>query len=170
MARHDPPDDARHRRTTQERNDHGLPRHRPHGRLTPYRPPRGRDDAQALPACGPQAHRPRGRRHRHDRRPLDEEPGAQAARRGDPAPQSGGHQKAARQVPRLRQRRSQRRRDGQQLRLDEKLLVPRLHPRRGQAHHRQLHDGQGLGKEASQRRVAAGHVVHRVHLPAGAGL
>ena len=58
---------------------------------------------------------------------------------------------------------------GEQLRLDEGLHVPRFHPRHRQVHHRQLHDGQGLGQEALQRRRRR-HVVHRIHLPARAGL
>ena len=48
-------------------------------------------------------------------------------------------------------------------------LVPRIHPRHRQVHHRQLHDGQRLGQEAFQRRGRR-HVVHRIHLPAGTGL
>ncbi len=38
---------------------------------------------------------------------------------------------------------AQRCRDGEQLRLDEGLHLPRLRPRGGQAHHRELYDGQG---------------------------
>ena len=42
-------------------------------------------------------------------------------------------------------------------------LVPGIHPRHRQVHHRQLHDGQRLGQETVQRRGRR-HVVHRVHL------
>lgn len=47
----------------------------------------------------------------------------------------------ARQTARLRVGRAECRRAGQQLRLDEGHLVPRIHPRHRQVHHRQLHDG-----------------------------
>ncbi len=39
----------------------------------------------------------------------------------------------------------------------------------GKVHYGQLHDGQGFGQEAFQRRGRR-HVVHRIHLPARAGL
>ena len=48
------------------------------------------------------------------------------------------------------------------------IALPRLHPRHRQADHGQLHDGQGFGQEAFQRRGRR-HVVHRILLPAGAG-
>ncbi len=80
------------------------------------------------------------------------------------------HQAAARQIPRLRLDRTQRGRTRQQLRLDETVLVSRLHPRRRQAHHRQLHDGKGLGQEASFGRKPAGNVVHRILLSTRTGL
>ena len=61
---------ARRRKTTSERDDDGLPGHRPHGRLAPHRTPRGRDDPQALPDVRTPPAGPRGRRNGHDRRPL----------------------------------------------------------------------------------------------------
>ena len=152
MARHDPHDHARRRRTTAERDDDGLPGYRPHGRLAPYRAPRGCDDPQALPDVRTPPAGPRGRCDGHDRRPLGQVPGAQPARRSHPAAQPGGHQGPAGETPRLRFRRPERRTPGQQLRLDEGIHVPGFHPRHRQVHHRQLHDGQGFGQEALQRR------------------
>ncbi len=169
MARHDPHDHARREGTTRKGDDDGLPGHRPHGRLAPHRPPGGRDDPQALPDVRPPSAGPHRRRHGHDRRPERQVAGAQPARRGDAAPQPGGDQAPAGQAARLRFGRAERRASGEQLRLDEGVLVPRLHPRHRQVHHRQLHDGQGFGQEALQRRGRR-HVVHRVHLPARAGL
>ena len=99
--------------------------------------------------CGHRPHGPRGRCDGHDRRPLGQIAGAQPARRRDPASQSGGDQTPAGQTARLRLRRPKRRHAGQQLRLDEGIHVPRFHPRHRQVHHRQLHDGQGLGEETS---------------------
>ena len=169
MARHDPHDHARSKGTTRKRTDDGLPGHRPHGRLAAYRPPGGRDDPQALPDVRPPSAGPRGRCDGHDRRPLGQIAGAQPARRKDPASQSGGDQTPAGQTARLRLRRPERRRAGQQLRLDEGIHVPRFHPRHRQVHHCQLHDGQRLREETLQRRGRR-HVVHRIHLPAGSRL
>ena len=169
MARHDPHDHARRKGTARKGDDDGLPGHRPHGRLAAHRPPGGCDDPQALPAVRTPPAGPRGRCYGHDRRPLGQVAGAQPARRRDAAPQPGGDQAAAGQAARLRLRRPERRTAGEQLRLDEGLYVPGLHPRHRQVHHGQLHDGQGFGQEALQRRGRR-HVVHGVHLPARTGL
>ena len=53
---------------------------------------------------------------------------------------------------------------GQQPRLVQRLHVSRLHPRRGQAHHRQLHDVQRQREESPREW----HELHRVHVPTGA--
>ena len=169
MARHDPHDHARRKGTTRKRDDDGLSGHRPHGRLAAYRTSGGRDDPQAFPDVRTPSAGAHRRRDGHDRRPQRQVAGAQPARRADAPPQSGGDQAAARQTARLRVGRAECRRAGQQLRLDEGHLVPRIHPRHRQVHHRQLHDGQRLGQEAFQRRGRR-HVVHRIHLPAGTGL
>lgn len=83
-----------------------------------------------------------------NRRPFGRRRSA-TSRRENPAPQSGSDQ--ARQLATARLQpsgRPERRTDGgEQLRLDEGIHVPRFHPRHRQMHHRQLHDGQGLGKE-----------------------
>ena len=169
MARHDPHDHARSKGTTRKGDDDGLPGHRPHGRFAAHRPPGGRNDPQALPDVRTPTAGTRRRCDGHDRRPVGQVAGAQPARRGDTAPQPGGDQAAAGQAARLRLRCAERRPSGEQLRLDEGVLVPRLHPRHRQVHHGQLHDGQGLREEALQRRGRR-HVVHRVHLPARTGL
>lgn len=169
MARHDPHDHARSKGTTRKGDDDGLPGHRPHGRFVAHRPPGGRNDPQALPDVRTPTAGTRRRCDGHDRRPVGQVAGAQPARRGDAAPQPGGDQAAAGQAARLRLRCAERRPSGEQLRLDEGVLVPRLHPRHRQVHHGQLHDGQRLREEALQRRGRR-HVVHRVHLPARTGL
>ena len=64
---------------------------------------------------------------------------------------------------------SQRGDAGEQLRLDEGNHLPGFHPRHRQADYRELHDGQRFGKETLQRRRRR-DVVHRIHLPARAGL
>ena len=169
MARHDSHDHARREGTTRKRTDDGLPGHRPHGRFAAYRTPGRRNDPQALPDVRPSSAGPHRRRNRHDRRPFGQVAGAQPARREDPAPQSGSDQTPVGETARLRVGRPERRTDGEQLRLDEGIHVPRFHPRHRQMHHRQLHDGQGLGKETLQRRGRR-HVVHRVYLSVGPGL
>ena len=170
MARNDTHRHARRRRRTQERYGNSIPRHRSHRRFAAHRTPCRRHDAASLPACRTPAHSACRRRHRHDRRPVHEEPGAQAHRRGDTTPQPGVHKGAARKIPRLRKRRPQRRSARQQLRLDEGFLLPGLYTRRRQAHHRKLHDGKGLGQKTPVRREPRGHVVHRILVPAASGL
>ena len=170
MARYAGANHARHRRTAPERNGHGLPRHRPHRRLTPHRTPLWHHDASPPPTLRPQAHHPRRRCYRHDWRPQRKEPRAQPAQRRDPTPQPRVHQGTSSQIPRLRLERAQCRRDGQQLRLDERLHLPRLRPRGRQAHHRQLHDGQGERAATTQRHRPRRTLLHRVHLPAAARL
>ena len=133
MARHDPHDHARRKGTTRKRDDDGLSGHRPHGRLTAYRTSGGRDDPQAFPDVRPPSAGAHRRRDGHDRRPQRQVAGAQPARRADAPPQSGGDQAAARQTARLRVGRAECRRAGQQLRLDEGHLVPRIHPRENDA-------------------------------------
>gem|GEM_PF-5428966 len=83
--------------------------------------------------------------------PQRQEPGAQPAQRGDTPPQRGVHQEATGPLPRLRERRTQPRRTGQQLRLDEGLHLPRLRTRHRQVHHRELHDGKGQRQAPPQR-------------------
>ena len=58
----------------------------------------------------------------------------------------------------------------QQLRLDEGILFHRLHQGHRQAHHCQLHDGQGFCQEETFVRVPRRNVIHRIHLPAPPGL
>ena len=53
LARYVEQHDPRYRRTVEERNDHGLPRHRPDRRLTPYRTPLRYHDAASFPGCRP---------------------------------------------------------------------------------------------------------------------
>ena len=166
MARYAGADNARYRRVSAEADGIGIPGHRPHRRLTPYRPPLWHHDAATPAALRPQALPARGRCHGYDWRPIGQEPGAQSARRRHPLPQPGVHQEAGIQIPRLRRQRAQQGRDGQQLRLDEGLHLPRLRTRSGQAHHRKLYDGQGQRAEATQRRGSRRTLIHRVHLPA----
>ena len=154
MARDARADNAGNRGAAPERDDHGLPRHRPHGRLAAHRPPLRHHDAAPPAALRPQAHHTRGRSHGHDRRPLGQKPGAQPARRPDALPQPGVHKGTGGALPRLRHRRAQPRRAGEQLRLDEGLHLPRLRTRGGQAHHRELHDGQGERAAAAQRHTS----------------
>ena len=170
MARHGAPAHAGHGRTACPRAGYGLRGLRPDRRLAPHRAPLLHHDSAPLPACRPQAPRPRRRRHRHDRRPLRQERRAQPADRRGAPPQRSLHQGTAGPLPRLRQCSAQRRRTGRQLRLDARLHFPRLRPRSRQAHHGELHDGQRQREEAPERRSARRALIHGVHLPALAGL
>ena len=169
MARYDSLDHAGHTGTTSERDVHSLRGHRPDGGFAAHRTPGECNDPQALPDVRTPSDRPGGRRDGHDRRPQRQIAGAQPARRKDPPPQPGGDQETARQAARFRIGRSQRGDAGEQLRLDEGNHLPGFHPRHRQADYRELHDGQRFGKETLQRRRRR-DVVHRIHLPARAGL
>ena len=151
MAWHARTDHARNRRIPQQRHGHGIPGHRPHCRQPAYRPPVRHHDAASPAAVRPQTHHPGGWCHRNDWRPFGEEPGAQPPRCRNALPQPGMYQATSGQIPRLRCRRPQQGRVGEQLRLDERLHLPRLRPHSGQAYHRQLHDGQGECAAAPQR-------------------
>ena len=156
--------DARNRRATRQRDDNRLCGHRPDSRLATHRPSGQHHDPEALPALRTQTDLPGRRRHGYDRRSVGQIARAQPARRRNAAPQPGRNQEAAEPPGGFLFGSPECRGDGQQLRLDEKLYVPRIHPGHRQMHHRQLHDGERLRQEALQRRGRR-HVVHRVHLP-----
>ena len=142
------------RGAAREGTDHGLCRIRPDGRLPAHRQPRTRD-ALGPPAKGRSqadclgrwCHGHGGRPQRKDRRKAVSRSGYIAAQPGLPEGPVGA-------LPRFR--RSSRSKGGQQLRLVQGLQFPRLHPGRRQAHHRQLHDRQGLCEEPPRR----GHELH----------
>ena len=165
MARYDTRYDAGHGRATQQRSYNSLCGYRPHGRQPPHRTPCQHNAPQAPADGGPQAAGRRRWRYGYDRRPVVQGRRTQTAHPRRNTAQRQLHQEAAGAFPRLRQPR-QRCRNPQQLRLDEGLSFPRFHPRRGQAHHCQLYDDQGLGQET----YGDGHLLHRVQLPAAAGL
>ena len=170
MARHAGPDHAGNGRVSAKEHGLRLSRHRPHGRLAAHRSSLRYHDVAPSATLRPQALPARRRRNGHDRRPVGQEPGAQPARFGHAVSQPGGHQEAGFEVSRLRRSRAQQGRTRQQLRLDEGLHLPRLRARGGEAHHRQLHDGQGQREEAPQRRSQRRTVVHRIYLSAAPGL